>query len=406
MGKLGILTQSDFNKLMVNFLLTEPFFASIMRLIRKKRVTDKSIPTAGVCVEGGGFTMYWNPNFIAKLTKEQFFGLLKHECYHLIFKHVTTRKQDPFLMWNIATDLAINSHLHNLPEGGLIPGDPGPFQHLPKGMSAEWYLANLPKVKKDKKEGEIQDQNGEQNSEGKSGQPGEPSQDLPDTLDDHSGWAQCSQEVRDIAKERLKEIIKSAGEDCAKNNSWGSVSQETRKKIMKILESKIDWKKVLRYFVKASQKANRSSSIKRINRRYAYIHPGRKANRVARVAVSIDQSGSVDDGMLSKFFAELNKLAEIAEFVVVPFDTRVDEKLIWTWKKGKKVSVDRVMCGGTDFDAPTEYVNGKDFDGHIILTDMCAPKPRPSKCQRMWMTTPEHAARSYFQTNERVVVME
>ena len=72
MAKLGILQQSDFNKLMVNFLLTEPFFASIMRLIRKKRTTDASIPTAGVCVENGGFTMYWNPEFIGKLTKEQF----------------------------------------------------------------------------------------------------------------------------------------------------------------------------------------------------------------------------------------------------------------------------------------------------------------------------------------------
>ena len=48
MTKLGILQQSDFNKLMVNFLLTEPFFASIMRLIRKRRTIDGSIPTAGV----------------------------------------------------------------------------------------------------------------------------------------------------------------------------------------------------------------------------------------------------------------------------------------------------------------------------------------------------------------------
>ena len=70
---------------------------------------------------------------------------------------------------------------------------------------------------------------------------------------------------------------------------------------MKMLETKVDWKKVLRYFVKSSQRANRSSSIKRINRRYAYIHPGRKSNRVARVAVSVDQSGSVDDNMLSLF---------------------------------------------------------------------------------------------------------
>ena len=44
------------------------------------------------------------------------------------------------------------------------------------------------------------------------------------------------------------------------------------------------------------------------------------------------------------------------------------------------------MCGGTCFDAPTEYVNKNNFDGHIVLTDMGAPKPIPSRVKRMWMT--------------------
>ena len=173
-----------------------------------------------------------------------------------------------------------------------------------------------------------------------------------------------------------------------------------------MLETKVDWRKVLRYFVKSSQRANRSSSIKRINRRYAYVHPGRKTNRVARVAVSVDQSGSVDDNMLAMFFAELNKLAQIAEFVVIPFDTRVDENKVFTWKKGQTKLPERVLQGGTCFDAPTEYVNSKGFDGHIVLTDMCAPKPKSSKCQRMWMTTKQYADRSYFSTNERVVAVD
>ena len=175
---------------------------------------------------------------------------------------------------------------------------------------------------------------------------------------------------------------------------------------MKMLETKVDWRKVLRYFVKSSQRANRSSSIKRINRRYAYVHPGRKSNRVARVAVSVDQSGSVDDNMLAMFFAELNKLAQIAEFVVIPFDTRVDESKVFTWKKGQTKLPERVLQGGTCFDAPTEYVNNKGFDGHIVLTDMCVPKPKPSKCQRMWMTTKQYADRNYFSTNERVVAVD
>ena len=64
------------------------------------------------------------------------------------------------------------------------------------------------------------------------------------------------------------------------------------------------------------------------------------------------------------------------------------------------------MCGGTDFNAPTDWVNRRDFDGHIILTDLMAPKPKGSNCQRMWMTTKRYASRPYFQTNERIVAID
>ena len=310
-------------------------------------------------------------------------------------------------IWNIAADLAINSHLYNLPEGGLIPGEPGHFEDLPRGKSAEWYLANMPEFeKKENSSGESSGDLSDQATGGDSSTDPDSGDGIPDTLDDHSGWGEATEEIKEMARERLKDITKKAAEECARNNSWGSVSSECRQKIMKAFESKIDWKKVLRYFIRTSQRANKTGSIRKINRRYPYVHPGRKSNRVARVAISIDQSGSVDNGMLAMFFTELNKLAEFAEFTVIPFDTRVDESLIYVWKKGSKRTWERVMCGGTDFNPPTEYVNNAGFDGHIILTDMCAPKPKPSKCQRMWMTTPTYASRPYFETKERVIAIE
>ena len=54
----------------------------------------------------------------------------------------------------------------------------------------------------------------------------------------------------------------------------------------------------------------------------------------------------------------------------------------------------------------TRYVNTGKFDGHIVLTDMMAPKPKPSKCQRMWMTDQDGKNSQYFTTNERVIVIE
>ena len=402
----------DLNLNTARLLMEEPFFAAISRRIDKR--ASYAIPTAGVMVnpDTAQFEMLYNPKFFADLTDLERADVLKHEFYHVLFEHVTGRFPDGvnIKLWNVATDLAINSHLHNLPEGGLIPGEPNtPFENLPAGESAEWYMANMPDFNKD--DGNSQGPSSSE-SQGQGGDGGEPSDSqgdgsgIPDTLDDHSGWQECSQEVKEMAKERLKEVVRKAAEEASASNRWGSVSQDTRKKVMKMLETKVDWRKVLRYFVKSSQRANRSSSIKRINRRYAYVHPGRKANRVASIAVSVDQSGSVDDNMLAMFFAELNKLAQIAEFVVIPFDTRVDESKVFTWKKGQTKLPERVLQGGTCFDAPTEYVNSKGFDGHIVLTDMCAPKPKPSKCQRMWMTTKQYADRNYFSTNERVVAVD
>jgi len=397
----------DLNMHTARLLMDEPFFAAISRRIDKR--VCFSIPTAGVRVnpDTAQFEMFYNPTFFARLSDLERLDVLKHEFYHVLFMHVTDRMPEGQMTkkWNIATDLAINSHLKNLPEGGLIPGKKGtPFADLPKFKSAEWYLANLPEDLfsddgDEGHEGSSSDDDGDDSSNANGGGGYEP-------FDDHSGWGETETQTKEIAKERLKEIIRSAAEEASKNRGWGSVPDSCRARIMKSIRSKIDWRKVLRYFIKTSQRANRSSSIKRINRRYAYIHPGRKVNRVAKVAISIDQSGSVDDSMLAQFFSELNKLSELAEFTVIPFDSEVDPKLVYTWKKGEKKQWERVKCGGTNFDAPTGYVNEREFDGHIVLTDLCAPKPKASKCQRMWMSTPVYVNRPYFSTNERIIAIE
>ena len=87
-----------------------------------------------------------------------------------------------------------------------------------------------------------------------------------------------------------------------------------------------------------------------------------------------------------KVFTWLNEFAKFATFTVVPFDDQVFEEKIYVWKKGDKRKRERVLCGGTNFDAPTRWVNSNNFDGHIVVTDMMAPKPIRSNCQRMWIT--------------------
>ena len=395
----------DLNKHTARLLMREPFFAGISRRVDKTAST--AIPTAGVRLNKatGYFEMLYNPEFFEGLTDVQKLGVLKHEFYHLIFQHVTDRLPDDGMskIWNVATDLAINSHLiGELPENGCIPAQKDtPFEDYPVGLSAEAYLKMLKE--------DPQFQKPEQgDGDGEGGQGEGSGGGLPDTLDDHGDWGESSEgtEAGEIAKQRLKEILEQASKEANRSGSWGTVSSEVRKEIQKFLNPSIDWRKMLSYFIKTSRKANKRSTIRRLNKRYPRIHSGHKVTRVANIAISIDQSGSVSDYMLASFFNELNSLSKLATFTVIPFDTGVDDSKVFVWKKGENREWERVLCGGTCFNAPTKYVNDRDFDGHIILTDMYAPKPIPSKCQRMWITDENGKANPYFDTNEVVVAVK
>ena len=406
-------TKKPFNLNMhtARLLMREPFFAALSRRIDK--IASTAIPTAGVRVnpDSAQFELLYNPEFFEQLDDDHKQGILMHEFYHLIFEHVTGRKPADGLkrIDNIAMDLAINCHISNrLPSesnpgpsmGGepmqaCIPGE-GMFKDLPPYKSYEWYLEALKKMRDEQ----------EEDGDGEGGEgSGDPFGNM-DSLDDHEGFGEVDGTTQEIATERMKDALKKAAEEAEKSRNWGTVSSSMRQDILDRIQTKIDWRKVLRYFVKTSQRADKRSTPRRLNKRYPRVHPGKRVRRQAKIAISIDQSGSVDDQMLAAFFSELNKLAEIAEFTVVPFDTEVAVDKVYTWKKGQTKKTERVLTGGTCFDAPTKYVNDGDFDGHIVLTDLCAPKPIASKCQRMWMTTSAHAARPYFQTNERVIAID
>ena len=402
----------DLNMHTFRLLQQEPFFASLSRRIHK--APSKHIPTAGVRInpQTAQFEMLYNPDFMANLTDKEKLGVLMHEFYHIIFEHVTTRlpSEGMSMKWNVATDLAINSHIADmLPEGGCIPSKVGtPFEKYPVGLSAEAYLKlieNDEQFKKDDGQGQGDGQGGQGDGDPSDGQ-GQGSSLGDHVLDDHSGWGDVDEETKAMAKERLKDALEKASKDASAGQGWGSISADIRKQIMDAITPKIDWKKVLRYFIKTSQRSNKRSTVRRLNRRFPYIHAGRKVTRQAKIAISIDQSGSVSDQMLASFFAELNGLSSLAEFTVVPFDTEVDESLVYVWKQGERKMWERVKCGGTCFDAPTRYVNDQGFDGHIILTDMEAPKPIASKCQRMWMTDQRGKENPYFSTNERVIAVD
>ena len=269
-------TKKPFNLNMhtARLLMREPFFAALSRRIDK--IASTAIPTAGVRVnpDSAQFEMLYNPEFFAQLDDTHKLGILKHEFYHLIFEHVTARKPADGLkrIDNIAMDLAINCHIANElpneanpgptigkePMQACIPGE-GMFKDLPSFKSYEWYLEALKKM---------QEEQEQEQGDGKGG-PGQPGDGDPfggmDSLDDHEGFGESDGTTEEIAKERLKDTIKKAAEEAEKARNWGSVSSSMRSEIMDRIATKIDWRKVLRYFVKTSQRSDKRSTPRRLN---------------------------------------------------------------------------------------------------------------------------------------------
>lgn len=416
---------------LIALMWAEPFFSSVLRGIEK--IKTRKIPTAGVLAKEGDVKMWWNPDFLASLSSQQIRGLLKHECYHLIFDHTTSRRRDPHVIWNYATDLAINSLIDEseLPEGGLIPGKHfkvlteeqmeamGPkavkrylsvsakVASFPPKKSSEWYFQKLmedPEVKEALENS--QGTNGKSLSEALADgdvridengdlvdKDGNPVTIMPgggEGMDDHSGWDQLSDEERELVKGKVNQALTKAIEDCDKTGQWGSVSSDMRSQLRSLIRKEIPWQSVLKRFCGFSRRANRRSNNKRLHRKYPGIHPGFLKSYTSSIAVYIDQSGSVGNSELEILFGELRNLSGMVEFTTFHFDTSVDVKSETVWKKSKTPDAHRTRCGGTCFVAPSKHANenSSKFDGYLILTDGYAPDPGPSRLRRGWVITP------------------
>ena len=473
-------TDYNIDRHLLSFLQDAPFFAELSRYIRK--VPTKELPTAGVAYdqEFDDLTLYWNPEFFSSLSDAEIRGVLIHEFYHLVFQHLTGRRKTPPKMWNIATDLAINSIIvsgenksYALPKGGLIPGQfpvpPGDreftkeekdampmaslIESFPHGQASEWYFEHLKqkaeevqkqmqqncpvhgggqgssgnkkgsknnqknsdsgsKAGKNKNSQEGQD-HGEDGSDehahGKDGAKCTCGEDWLDSMDDHSGWEKIPEEIREAVTGRVQGLVEKAVRKAdSQANGWGNIPGHLREEIRRSVSHIVDWRNVLRQFVGSLERGNKTSSMKRINKRYPYIHPGTKRGYTAKLLIAVDQSGSVSDGMLSLFFSELSALTKRVSVTILPFDYTVATDQMTEWKKGTNPDIRRVRGGGTDFEAPTRFANdpknrGK-WDGMLVLTDGECSKPGPSRIKRGWVLG--QGCKLHFPTDEITITLD
>lgn len=380
----------------------ERFFWSVasrlnVRELRGEKLKEE-IPTAaiGPARKGSGYTVFVNPDFMKDQERvSQMVGVLKHEMLHLILRHITddrlhnlpSGERESSLM-NIAMDLEINSFLpeSQQPNEGVYPGQ-GIFEEVPAGKSAEAYwdlLLDLPKDEQDEMVEAYQNmQVGSHDQMGSQGS----------TLEDK------------LRGELMDDIIEDAYQKGEKEG-WGNMPHKDQlRQRIEIGGEKISWERALQNFLSTILSEDRFSTYRRRNRRFSEF-PGYQQEPDKRIAVSVDQSGSMSDEELKKFGKEMNSLARETDFTVIPFDATVDKDCIYHWEKDEtKLEIPREKCGGTDFNAPTNHVNEKNcYDGHIIYTDGLAPKPVSSQCPRLWVISGEGELN--FETSEPVINMD
>ena len=407
------------------FISNYPFYAELSRHVTKR--ASKHIPTAGVKFDlvSESLELVYNPDFMAKLSVSEVRGVLMHEFNHIVFKHLTARKQEPAKVWNIAFDCAINSliveketpnpgekmlpwnccvpgHDWESPEEKALPADKknglaDVIKGFPKLCSSERYYDMLQKAEQDGKCNPPKDHKCDGNCKPGTGEPGEgePCPNCsggPGTLDDHSEWANIPEDKRAIADNVVDGVLRKAVAAADQvSNGWGSIPAELRDLIRRSISGVVDWRKVLAQFVGKLVRGYKTTTFKRINRRFPYMHPGKKAGHVAKLLVARDESGSVCNDMLAEFTAELFSLTSKVEIDFLPFDCSCTNEDIVPWSRGQvpEAGKNRTKDGGTDFNAPTNVFNdpanrGR-WDGMLIFTDGQAPKPDSCRGKRGWV---------------------
>ena len=95
----------DITALKRKMLVKYPFFGSVVANVDYKE--DKEIPTAGT----DGETIYYNPEFLERLSVEEQTFIFAHEVCHIAFNHILRSEGKDERLWNIATDGVINQFL-------------------------------------------------------------------------------------------------------------------------------------------------------------------------------------------------------------------------------------------------------------------------------------------------------
>jgi predicted metal-dependent peptidase len=389
-------------------------------------IIDSGVKTAGT----DGKSIRFNPDFIASMTLPQLVGLVAHENMHVGLGHPWRMGKRDHKLWNIACDCQINDMIgdmqYELPDDGVTydaivrtlveAGCPPKRAATIRKESVEYTYALLDEFSKRSKKRKPQDKPGQdkpgqgkpcESDQGESNQGEEsPVDKLPEPVapvnkapDSDNAQAKISEQIERLASGvETTEMIESK-----QPNIRGKVPGKLRSLLRKARENKVDWRSAVWKFVSGQTPADYTYT--RTNKFYAddgiYV-PVVERKGVGPIAVCVDTSGSVNDKMLSAFFAEVQGILDTVQpesIMVIPCDSEVHEAGISMLYPGDTYNNRKLGGGGgTCFKPPFQYLSRHDIhvDKVIYLTDMEGSFPPDPGIDTLWVSVAPRNTKAPF----------
>ena len=353
-------------KAKISLMRNEKFalFAGVL-MVGRTFVKD-DIPTA--CTNGRD--ELYGREFVKKLRDNELAFVVLHEAMHKAYRHLTTWKKlhdENHMLANAACDYVINLELRDLdPEGRFISMPvfrEGENRGKVMGLIDEKYRGLNSKQVFDLLKEEHGDDGG----------------GLGDGFDEHD-W-DGAQDLSDEDKEKLARDIDQAMRQglMAQQKLAGRGTGGMSRDLAELMQPKIDWREVLREFVKTTCRARDASSWRRVNRRFlsgdTYM-PSLIGERVGHLVVAVDTSGSVGVNELKEFLSEVKGIAE--EVNPEKVDLLYWDSSIAGHEEYTDTNVSNIIAstkprggGGTSPSCITKYLEEKHIEPEccIVLTD-------------------------------------
>jgi predicted metal-dependent peptidase len=341
-------------------------------LMLGKTSVDDSVPTA--CTNGRDEK--YGRAFVDGLDDKELGFVVLHENLHKAFRHLFIwRKlyEEDKQLANAACDYVINLMIVKSDPSQSVVAMPRKDGKVIGLLDVKYANMNAKQVfdllKQEQQQGGDAggDSDGEDGGGGKQG------------FDDHD-WEGAQELTEQEKKGIAKEVDQALRQGMiAHNKANGAGAGRMGRELGDLLEPQIDWREVLREFVKSICNAKDASSWRRVNRRYlsgdTYM-PTLVGERVGRIAIGIDTSGSIGGPELDRFLSEVKSIAEDVhpEFVdLIYWDSEVaaHEEYDVATVPNIVSSTKPKGGGGTDPTAMMRYLKEKNITPEciIMLTD-------------------------------------